>query len=231
MEPVKVLTTILAGWIFVAWNLAAQVPPVLNYQGRLAVAGTPVNGTVFLKFALVNELAEPATVTYWSHDGSSVAGAEPLTAITVSVSKGLCSVRLGDTTLENMTIPVSPDVLAHPDVRLRVWFSQDGSAPFSLLAPDQRLTAVSYALLAETVAQVPAAAISGQIADSQLPATVARLDGDAVFAGRVSANGGFTGDGSGIRNISPVTSGLDSYVQTEVNRLGSSWVPRIVLPT
>lgn len=82
------------------------------------------------------------SVSYWSNDGSSVAASEPGAAVTLTVTKGLYSVLLGDTTLVNMAaIPAT--AFANPDVRLRVWFD-DGVTGSQLLAPDQRLAPTAY---------------------------------------------------------------------------------------
>jgi hypothetical protein len=117
---------------------------VLNHQGRIAVAGVNFNGSGQFKFALVNA---SGSTSYWSNDGSSTAGAAPTSPVMLTVTKGLYSVLLGDTTLANMTaIPAS--ALDHNDVRLRVWFN-DGSLGFQQISPDQRLAATPYAVLAE----------------------------------------------------------------------------------
>ncbi len=128
-------------------GLRAEVPQLLSYQGRVAVGGVNFTGAGQFKFALVDAAG---TTTYWSNDGTSVAGGAPTAAVTVAVNGGLYSVLLGDTTLANMTA-VSPTVFSHPHVRLRIWFN-DGTNGFQLLTPDQRLAAVGYALVAATVA-------------------------------------------------------------------------------
>jgi len=82
------------------------------------------------------------SVSYWSNDGSSVAASEPTLAVTLTVTKGLYSVLLGDATLSNMAaIPAA--AFANPDVRLRVWFD-DGATGSQLLTPDQRLAPTAY---------------------------------------------------------------------------------------
>ncbi len=123
----------------------AQVPGQVSYQGRVLMNGTNFTGNGQFKFALVNN---NGTVTFWSNNGTSVAGSQPSAAVTLPVANGLVMTLLGDTTLANMTtIPVS--VFANADVRLRVWF--DGGAGFQQLTPDQRIVSVGYAMRAETV--------------------------------------------------------------------------------
>ena len=117
---------------------------MINYQGRVAVGDPAVNfdGTGLFKFALVDS---SGSISDWSNDGTSTGGSEPTAAVSLTVTKGLYSVLLGDGTLANMTaIPSS--VFANSDVRLRVWFN-DGSNGSQLLTPDQRIAAVGYAML------------------------------------------------------------------------------------
>ena len=119
--------------------LHAQVPQLINYQGRVAVDAVNFEGAGLFKFALVNE---DGTTTFWSNDGTSVAGSEPAAAVSLTVAKGLYSLLLGDVVLANMTaIPAS--VFTNPDVRLRVWFN-DGVNASQLLTPDQRLAPAAY---------------------------------------------------------------------------------------
>ncbi|MBI3415719.1 MAG: hypothetical protein HY043_10455 [Verrucomicrobia bacterium] len=124
----------------------AQVPHVINYQGSISINGTDYDGPGEFKFAFVN--AE-GTTTFWSNDGSSIHAREPATATPIAVSQGDYSVLLGDTTLTNMT-DLPPAVFANPDLWLRVWFS-DATNGFQHVAPDQRIAAVAYAMIAVNV--------------------------------------------------------------------------------
>jgi len=131
--------------LLAALPIAAQVPNLINYQGRVAVGTVNFDGTGEFKFALVNTTG---STTYWSNDGTSTAGSQPTAAVTLGVTKGLYSVHLGDTGLANMTaIPAS--VFTNADVRLRVWFN-DGVNGSQLLTPDHRIAAVGYAMMADT---------------------------------------------------------------------------------
>jgi hypothetical protein len=133
----------------------AAVPQQLNHQGRVAVNGVNFDGNGQFKFALVNA---NGAATYWSNDGSSSAGSQPASAVTLAVTKGLYSVLLGDTTISNMTaLPSS--ALDQDDVRLRIWFN-DGSRGFQLITPDQRLASAPYALLAASASSVSLSAVN-----------------------------------------------------------------------
>lgn len=123
-----------------------EVPQQVNYQGHISVDGSAFDGTGQFKFAIVNA---DASETYWSNDGTSTFGGEPTTAVQVDVFEGIYSVSLGDTTLDNMTA-VEPSVFQNDDVHLRIWFN-DGTYGFQLLEPDQRITAVAYAMVADRV--------------------------------------------------------------------------------
>ena len=79
----------------VSMPLHADVPNIINYQGRVAVNGTNFTGTGQFKFAIVNG---NGSITYWSNGGGEVP---------VSVSKGNYSVLLGDTTLPNMAMALT----------------------------------------------------------------------------------------------------------------------------
>jgi hypothetical protein len=178
----------------------AQVPQLINYQGRVAVGTPPVNfdGSGHFKFALVNA---NGSTTYWSNDGTSTAGSAPTAAVMLPVVKGLYNVLLGDTALTNMTaVPTS--VFTNSDVRLRVWFN-DGTNGFQLLTPDQRIAAVGYAIVAGSAQTVADGAItSAKIATGAI--TSSQLANGAVGSAKLASNltlsgtttGTFTGSGT-----------------------------------
>ena len=125
----------------------AQVPPLLNYQGRVALNGTNFNGTGQFKFALGNT---NLSVIYW-HNSTSWDSPdwEPVTAVSLTVTRGLFSVLLGDTNLSNMAA-LSPTVFTNSQVWLRTWFD-DGVSGAQRLMPDQRIVSAGYAMQAESV--------------------------------------------------------------------------------
>lgn len=159
-------------------TLSAQVPGIVQYQGRVATNNINFTGTGQFKFVLLEQVVVGASV--WSNDGTSANGSEPVKPVSVPVSDGLFSVALGDTSLVNMTtIPTS--ALAYADVRLRIWFS-DGQGPFEQLAPDQRITSVPFAMLAGAV---PDSSIMGHhLVDGSIAGT--KLQANAIGSGELA---------------------------------------------
>jgi len=153
----------------VSGTLYAQVPQLVNYQGRVVVNGVGFDGTGQFKFALVNA---NGSVTYWSNNGTSNGGSEPSAAVPLTVTQGLYSLLLGDTALGANMTNIPSTVFSNPDVRLRVWFN-DGVHGSQLLIPDQRLAPATY--LADgtvTSASVSDAAITvGKIAPAAVTGT------------------------------------------------------------
>lgn len=131
-------------------------PTVVNYQGQVMLGGWSFDGTGYFKFAVVDGAG---TTTYWSNDGTSTGGVAPTNGVSLTVSSGLFSVLLGDTSLNNMTQSLDASVFAGTERYLRVWFSTDDST-YEQLSPDQRIAAVPYALQAEEAANgVPVGAL------------------------------------------------------------------------
>lgn len=131
---------------FVIPSLAQSVPHLINYQSRVAVGGVNFEGTGQFKFAL---MSGDGSTFYWSNDGTAGqrtkgggTATEPAAAIPLTVTKGLYSVLLGDSSIPNM-IAIPAAVWTHDDVRLRVWFD-DGTHGSQLLTPDQRLAPNGY---------------------------------------------------------------------------------------
>jgi len=184
------LRVVLVVFLLAVLSAVAQVPHLVNYQGRVAVGGTNFDGTGQFKFALVNA---DGTASYWSNDGTSAAGSQPVAAVALPVVKGLYSVQLGDVALANMTA-LPGGVFDHADVRLRVWFN-DGTRGFEVLAPDKRFAAVGYAIMAETVAD--GAVTAAKIAPGAIDST--HLAPGLILGGTTTGtfNGGLTGNVTG----------------------------------
>jgi hypothetical protein len=195
--------------LLLASALQAQVPQLINYQGRVAVGAVNFNGSGQFKFALVNG---DGTESYWSNDGTSAAGSEPTAAVSLTVTNGLYSVLLGDTSLANM-MPIPPSVFANGDVHLRVWFD-DGVNGSQLLTPDQRIAAVGYAIMA---GGVPDGAITGaQLAPGAAAANLS-VDGQAGVA-----SGGLVLSATS-ENVALLNAG---YVRIGVAATADAWVER-----
>jgi hypothetical protein len=190
---------LLAGFAAVAW---AEVPQVMSYQGRITVTGGPYTGSGQFRFALV---ATNGT-TLWSNDGSSINGTAPVAAVPLAVDRGLYSVLLGDTNLVNMTVPIGPNSLSVPDVRLRLWFD-DGVHGVQQLAPDQKLGSAGFALVASTATTATTAGsattaasftgpLAGDVGGTQ-GATVVELVG-GVSAANVAAGANLANAGTAL---------------------------------
>ncbi len=200
------------------FHASAQVPQIITYQGRVTSSGTNYNGTGLFQFALVNGAGSQS---FWSNDGSSTNGSQSVTSVPVAVSNGFYTVLLGDT---NMT-PISPSVFNNPDVRLRLWFS-DGTHGSHQLTPDQRVTAVGYAMVA---ASVPDGAItSSKLAGGAV--TSANLAPGAVAAG-LQADGqtGVASGGIVLSTSSSASSLLNAgYTMIGKSAVGEHWEPHTV---
>jgi hypothetical protein len=161
------IVSALIGSLTLSAALNAQVVPnQLSYQGHVAVNGVDFDGTGEFKFALINP---DGSVSHWSNDGSSVAGAEPTASVSIPVSGGLYSIGIGNTNVTDMD-SVPPSVFTNSDVNLRIWFD-DGINGFQVLSPDQPILSVGYAMMAEQVADGAIAADQiedGSIGSSEL---------------------------------------------------------------
>ena len=167
--------------------LRGQVPQIISYQGRITAGTAAFNGNGRFKFALVNQTG---TTTFWSNDGTSTQGSEPAQFTTVPVSQGLFTIQLGDVSLPNMQA-IAPSIFTNGDVRLRIWFS-DATNGFSVVGPDQRLSAIGYAMIAADVPDgalvgtklKPASITSAQLATNSV--TIAAILNGAVTSAKIA---------------------------------------------
>lgn len=245
------ITVGIVVFVSVVARMHAQPPPMMNYQGRVSVDGIHFDGTGQFKFALMDgETGD----TYWSHDGSSVGGSEPGTAIAIAVQRGLYAVPLGDITFTGMSEALSAQVFANPDVRLRVWFN-DGEHGFRQLIPDQRVTSVAYAMMASDVAggawrlggnaiTTPGTDFIGTTDNVALElhvngARVLRIEPDATsprivaghasnvvsgYGATVSGGGTIDSPNQAINNYATVGGGLSNTVSGVCTTVGGGWV-------
>jgi hypothetical protein len=212
----KLLVSLIAvGCLQFELSSYAQVPGIINYQGRIVDNGTNFDGTGLFEFALVNP---GGTTNYWSNDGS--AAGQPSLAVSLTVTKGLYSVLLGDTTISNMTVAVPAAVFANSNVLLRVWFN-DGVNGFQQLTPDQRIAAVGFSMMA---ANVP----DGSITSNKLAAGAVgppALGAGLMTASAISNNFITASQASTISNLAAAaasTNFVNSAVAAATNALVSA---------
>jgi len=128
----------------------------------------------YFKFVVTNN---SGSFTFWSNDGTSINGGEPIGAVPLPVNQGIFNVLLGDATLMGMDYPLTPAVFSETDLYLRVWFGTN-SETLSLLTPDTKISAVPYALQAENAHTLDGLTVSQLAADYQNLVIVAKSGGD-----------------------------------------------------
>ncbi len=173
---------------------AARGADLLNYQGRVITGQVPFQGSGQFKFALMDATG---SVRYWTNSADvSPADGVPDQAVSLTVTRGLFSVLLGDSTLPGMAV-IPAAAFDHDDLHLRVWFN-DGTNGWQILGPDQRIAAVGYSVMAGNVedkaitgAKFAAGAVqgnhlaSGAVTGGKIAA--GSIDSGQIAAGAVSA--------------------------------------------
>jgi formylglycine-generating enzyme required for sulfatase activity len=161
-----------------------------TYQSRLQNNGSPASGTYNLTFTLFNT------------NTSGVAIAGPVTNNAVTVTNGLFAT----------AIDFGPGVFTGGSNWLEIAVSTNGANSFTTLAPRQQVLPTPYALYsanagsavtattAASAGSVSAANIVGTIPVAQLPAAVVTNG-----ASGVNLTGTFTGNGSGLTNVTAAT--------------------------
>jgi hypothetical protein len=163
--------------VVLAARVAGAQGTAFTYQGRLTQNAGPATGVYDLRFTLHDSLA----------GATQVAG--PLSNPTVAVTNGLFTVALD----------FGAGAFNGSPRWLQIGVRTNGSAAaHTPLAPRQPVTAAPYAVLAGNV--------TGNIADSQLSANIARLDGNQNFTGNVNLSGA---GNVGIGTALPVDAKLD----------------------
>src|SRR3990167_8455253 len=120
----------------------------LGYQGVIQSGDEFLDGTTgFFKFAICSKDCD---VTYWSNDGTSNIGEEPVAGVAAPIVGGVFNVLLGDTSITNMdAIPLAIfQAAGDENLYLRVWFD-DGANGYEQFFPDQRVAVAPYAVKAE----------------------------------------------------------------------------------
>lgn len=151
-------------------------------------------------------LAIPSTsyVTYWSQDGSSSNGSQPIGLVEIPVTKGLYSIDLGDVGVLGMNS--LPDSAIKAGAKLRVWFN-DGTRGFQQLSPDVSLGMAAISRAVEAQANASDAKQSAIATSSNLATTTTALTSQIN-----TVNG----------NLSSATSQLGTQIGTVSNTLNTS---------
>lgn len=170
--------------LFAACSCGAQVPQIINYQGRLLDGTNLVNGSVGVSLRLFNVSSGGSPIC---EDSNSV-----------TVVDGLYATFIGDTTTSGSL----GAALTNAQVWLEV--AVNGVA----LTPRERMGSAAYAVRAGE-----AAVFAGAVLDSQLSANIARLNaatqtftGAVILANASNSFGGsftglFVGNGAGLTNL------------------------------
>jgi Chaperone of endosialidase len=139
-----------------------------------------------------------AFVSYWSNDGTSFNGSEPVSAVNVSVTNGLFTVVLGDPTAGMVTLDSSLFSL-EPNLQLRIWFN-DGLNGSAVLSPVQNLTPAPYAVEALSASA------------SSLTSIGNVNGGNNLFVGQSGnpTTSGYNNTGMGAYALTDLTSGHDN---------------------
>lgn len=176
-------------------TMSADVPNLINYQGRIAVDGSSFTGLGSFKLALIKG---DGSAVYWMNAPDADEDGEPDVGTQIDVEGGLYSILVGDTTLPNMSA-LPDNVFDSSDVYLRVWFD-DGVNGFELLQPDQQIVSVGYAMMA---GDVPDGSISTAKLNASLNSTITSLtDQINQLTTRVQQVEGATPPASGLTVVS-----------------------------
>jgi hypothetical protein len=130
----------LAGLLAAAAPPEAQaMPSWLTHQGRVLVDGRGPDGSGFFQFALLDSQGG----VLWTNDGMTP---QPAAFVELPLVQGHFTAYLGRA---SEMVPLPAAAFAGQELRLRVWFSQDGITSVQL-APDLELGSVPHAFEALT---------------------------------------------------------------------------------
>jgi formylglycine-generating enzyme required for sulfatase activity len=140
----------------ISTNANVQIGPPVPFSGKVAIDGVNFHGQAQFTFAI----RDHAGAVHWRN------GATANDAINVSVFNGRYVVPLGGQGMN----PLPASLFAnHEELYIKVSFDKGDGQGWVHLGPDQRITAVPYALSAKIADMVkPGAITSSQIADNSI---------------------------------------------------------------
>lgn len=195
---------------------ANDVAVVMNYQGTVKdVDGVAINGDGYFKFAIVASDFDSNPQFLWANASGMVGsnGLEPETAVTVPVSNGLFSVKLGDANMN----PLNADLFSMFDTKplyLRVWFSSEIGGTYEFLGPMMQLSSSAFSLRSQ-VANV--AVVANGLASEGKSSEISYK----VFTGTTSVTeGGKVFISTGINSDKIISMTL------QASNGGSQWLPQ-----
>jgi len=172
-------------WFIAANLMAAEIPFIINYQGNVVDAtGSPLNGSGYFKFAIVDQAG---TSAYWVNDNSVTNGTQPTTSITVPVTNGVFSIKLGDTNLASMAA-LSASIFNNTNIFLRVWFSFDG-LNFEQFSPDTQIVSTGFAFRAQEANAVVESAVTSLSIEDNTISNADISDTAAISASKINSLG------------------------------------------
>ncbi|MDH5405630.1 MAG: hypothetical protein OEX80_03735 [Candidatus Aminicenantes bacterium] len=144
------------------------------FRGEVSVRGVPFTGSGYFKFVITDRSKQ---ISYWSNDGSSSRGEEPIGSIPILVEKGSYQVLLGSSDFPPMP-PIPSQVLEKEELFLLVWFNDVASGPsFQRLLPDVKLRGIGYTYKAELAEE--ARTLEGKRASDFEPAGIVKSHEEA----------------------------------------------------
>jgi uncharacterized protein (DUF2141 family) len=150
---------------------ASSTPLVITWQGRITQQGQLVNGTKAMRFAIVNN----GGTNLWE---SASAGNN----VNVTVNNSVYTVKLGDTSLSNMTALTAAVFDQGEDLYLRMWV--EGLQ----LSPDVLYSSVPYALISKQTETITDNAAAG----NSIISAIARGTNDIEINSTVNISGNLT---------------------------------------
>jgi hypothetical protein len=150
MKRIVILSAIISILAASAFCQTDSVPNAFHYQGQLREGNIRYEGAGIFRFAITDNTS-PLPLILWSNDGSQVgktADNIPVKGVSLTVSRGLFDVMLGDSSITNMTVMPVSLFQKNKTVNLRVWFQKTSTGSIDLLSPDAWLVSVPFAFRA-----------------------------------------------------------------------------------